>query len=135
VTAEAPDVVPGWSRGGFTTSQLTLTTTAPLAEALTLLEAGLREASFKVKARTPTSLRARYVNWVDVAAGSLNRTRLAARAVTSAEGTVLVISGSSFQGGASGRARAGRALSIAVEAMRVHGHEVSTTEWRVAPRT
>lgn len=128
--------VPAWSIGKLNSShpQLTLTTSAPLEETLTLLEAGIKDASFKVKERRASGFRARYIDWFSVAASGLNMTTLEVKAAAAAGGTEVTVSGRPHQAGFSGPKKAAQGLSTAVEALRARGYDVSTTPWRAADR-
>jgi hypothetical protein len=126
--------VPVWNMGKLKSfhPQLTLTSSAPLAEVLTLLEAGLRDASFKVKKRSATGFQARYIDWMDLVAGGLNKTTLDVASVPGADSTEVVVTGKTLDSDKGGRRKAAQGLSTAVEALLVRGFEVSTTPWRAA---
>ncbi|MCW2792826.1 MAG: hypothetical protein JWO76_1924 [Nocardioides sp.] len=130
------EAIPAWSIGKLNSShpQLTLTTSAPAEEALALLEAGVRDASFKVKERRPSGFRARYIDWFSVAAAGFNKTVLDVEAVAGTGGTEVTVTGRPHQAGFSGPKKAAHGLSTAVEALRVRGYEVSATPWRAADR-
>lgn len=130
------DTVPAWSIGKLKSShpQLTLTTSAPLDETLTLLEASIRDASFKVKERRASGFHARYIDWFSVAASGLNRTALDVEGVAEGGGTAVTVTGRPHQAGFSGPRKAAQGLSTAVEALRVRGYDVSVSPWRAADR-
>ncbi|MCW2792827.1 MAG: hypothetical protein JWO76_1925 [Nocardioides sp.] len=130
--------VPAWSIGEVKCRcpQLTPTSNAPLVEVLILLEAGLREASFRVKERRPTGLRARYIDWMDVVADGINRTTVEAEAASGAEPVEMVVTARTFDAGRGGPKKIARGLSVTVDALRARGlraegHEVTTTPWAV----
>lgn len=128
--------VPAWNTGELRSfhPELTLTSPAPVAEVLTLLEAGLRDASFKVKDRTESGFRARYIDWFDLVSGGINKTTLEVTAVGRGDRCEVVVRGGSLDSDLRGRKKVAQGLSTAVEALRARGYAVDTTPWRAADR-
>lgn len=132
------DLVPGWRRTKGWHPRLTLVVSgAPSPTALLVLDvvAGCLDRSrFAVKDRSPTSFRARYVDWFAVASGSLELTRLAVSAdedAGTAHVTVDVVSGQEQR---AGRRNAVRGLSAAIADLRSRGLTVTIQPWTYPAR-
>lgn len=133
------DLVPGWKRTKGWHPRLCLDVRGvdvrglegqgPAVLVLDAVAAGLGRSRFAVKDRSPTSFRARYVDWFAVASGSLELTRLAVSAVEdagTAHVTVDVVSGQEQR---AGRRNAVRGLSAAVADLRSRGLTVTIQPW------
>ncbi|MCW2792820.1 MAG: hypothetical protein JWO76_1918 [Nocardioides sp.] len=129
---DAPEAeVPTWRgvKTFFPEMTLRVGTSAPVT--LEALASALRAAGFRIRHRGTTGFQASYVDWLDVVAGTLNRTRLQVSASTAEGGTGIVVAVRSTGSDLKARKKASAGLSAAVRELRGRGLAVTTTDWAV----
>lgn len=115
--------------------ELTLTTSAPPLVALEVLDLALRQRNFKIVDRTTTSIEARFIDWLSLIAGGINRCRLRLTFRAGGSGTTtVVVRPDSLDSDRKARKLAAEGLSDALAMLRTQGYTAHATDWYPADR-
>ncbi len=119
----------GWDRRHAGTPRLVIRTSAPATEALHACATGLQRERFKVEPRSAGQFRARFIDWLDLASGVLNRTTIEGRADTGGPETQVVLTVVSGEEYRRAPRRAALGLSSAVQELRRRGYDAAPGTW------